>query len=55
MYLTVNGGSELRILSGCPRAEVVNKIVNDCPEFSLKHGITKDTVIHRVFGATVRK
>jgi hypothetical protein len=54
MYITDNGGSELRTLSGCSRAEVVNKIVSDCPEFCLKYGITNDTVVYRVFGARIK-
>jgi hypothetical protein len=54
IYIKVDGGGELRTLSGCPRAEVVNEIVSDCPEFCLKYGITNDTVVCRVFGARVK-
>jgi hypothetical protein len=39
-----NFSMELAVMQGVPRMEVVNRIVDELPEFAAKEGITKDTV-----------
>jgi len=39
---TLKDNNELRIKQGMPRAETIEKIIEDCPEFSQKYGLTKE-------------
>lgn len=38
----LKGNNELRIKQGMPRSETIEKIIEDCPDFSKKYGLTKE-------------
>lgn len=44
LYLggTLKGNNELRIKQGMDRTKTIEKIIEDCPEFTLEYGLTKD-------------
>ena len=39
---TLKGNNELRIKQGMDRTKTIEKIIEDCPEFTLEYGLTKD-------------
>lgn len=38
-----NTGYEVRLLQGMPKAETVEKIIRDCPDFARSNGLTIGT------------
>jgi len=52
-YLGTNG-HEVRILQGCDRDRVTNKIIEDCPEFAEENNLTKNLYV-KLFSTEVTK
>lgn len=53
--LVGNFSMELAVMQGVPRMEVVNRIVDELPEFAAKEGITKDVVPQLISESSLRK